>query len=194
MLIENNKKLEVLTFTDSLTDLFNRRHFDNALGKELSYAQRHNDNFSLMMIDLDHFKEINDEYGHSAGDKVLLEIAKVISQNVRKSDIVCRVGGEEFAIIFRQTNNQKIRVIAETLRKKVEQHQVLNHDRSISITASIGVATFQGDSPTNYTQDQLYKHADSAMYYSKNHGRNRTTHFDDIAETVLQNPAKPSHG
>lgn len=194
VLIENNKKLEALTYTDSLTELFNRRHFDSALGKELAYAQRHKEDFSLMMIDLDKFKYINDEYGHSAGDKVLLETAAVISQNVRKSDIVCRVGGEEFAIIFRQTDSQKIRAIAETLRKKVEQHPVTNHDRMISITASIGIATFRGGSEAGYTQDQLYKHADSAMYYSKNHGRNQITHFDDITEIDLQNTYEAGNG
>jgi diguanylate cyclase (GGDEF)-like protein len=187
VLMENNKKLELLTFTDSLTDLFNRRHFDSALGKELAHAQRHKETFSLMMIDLDHFKHINDGYGHSAGDKVLLETAKIITNNVRKSDIVCRVGGEEFAIIFRQAGSQEIRIIAETLRKKVEQHPVTNHDQTISITASIGIATFRGDSEVDYTQDGLYKHADSAMYHSKNQGRNQITHFDDIAEMVLQN-------
>lgn len=186
-LIENNKKLELLTCTDSLTDLFNRRHFDNALGKELSHARRHNETFSLMMIDLDHFKHINDAYGHSAGDKVLLEVATVISNNVRKSDTVCRVGGEEFAIIFRNADDHKIRIIAETLRNKIEQTPVTSQGKAISVTASIGVSTFRSDSATDYTQDLLYKHADSAMYHSKNHGRNQTTHFDDIAETVLQN-------
>jgi diguanylate cyclase (GGDEF)-like protein len=194
VLIENNKKLEALTFTDSLTDLFNRRHFDSSLGKELAHARRHNEDFSLMMIDLDNFKQINDEHGHAAGDNVLLETAKTISRNVRKSDIVCRVGGEEFAIIFRHTDSHKIRGIAETLRKKVEQHPVSNHDQTISITASIGIATFQGCSETDITQDQLYKHADAAMYYSKNHGRNQITHFDDINETALQNVAESGNG
>lgn len=186
-LLENNKKLELLTCTDSLTDLFNRRHFDHALGKELSHARRHNEPFSLMMIDLDHFKHINDVYGHSAGDKVLSEVATVISNNVRKSDIVCRVGGEEFAIIFRNADDHKIRIIAETLRNKIEQSPVTSQGKVISVTASIGVSTFRINSATDYTQDQLYKHADSAMYHSKNQGRNQTTHFDDIAETVLQN-------
>ena len=194
VLMENNKKLELLTFTDSLTDLFNRRHFDNALGKELAHTQRHQGTFSLMMIDLDHFKQINDGYGHSAGDKVLLETAKIITNNVRKSDIVCRVGGEEFAIIFRQAGSQEVRSIAENLRTKVEQHPIINHDQTISITASIGIATFRGDAETDCTQDQLYKHADSAMYHSKNQGRNQITHFDDIAELVLQNSTKLGNG
>ena len=194
VLMENNKKLELLTFTDSLTDLFNRRHFDNALGKELAHTQRHQGTFSLMMIDLDHFKQINDGYGHSAGDKVLLETAKIITNNVRKSDIVCRVGGEEFAIIFRQAGSQEVRNIAENLRTKVEQHPIINHDQTISITASIGIATFRGDAETDCTQDQLYKHADSAMYHSKNQGRNQITHFDDIAELVLQSSTKLGNG
>jgi diguanylate cyclase (GGDEF)-like protein len=185
---ETNKQLEVLTCTDSLTELFNRRHFDSVLDNELSHAKRHNESFSLMMIDLDNFKHTNDKYGHSAGDKVLSEIAKVIIDNVRPSDVVCRVGGEEFAIIFRQTDNQEVRIVAETLRNKMEQHSVMIHDQqAISVTASIGVATFPADSAVNYTRDQLYKHADTAMYHSKNNGKNQTTHFDDVAETVSQN-------
>ncbi len=185
VLKENNKKLELLTFTDPLTDLFNRRHFDSALGKELAYAKRHSEIFSLMMLDLDHFKHINDGYGHATGDKVLLEVAKVIADNVRKSDIVCRVGGEEFAIIFRHADNKEILIIAESLRNKLEQHPVENRDEMISITASIGVATYDGKTAEDCTQDQLYKHADSAMYHSKNHGRNQITHFDAIEKTTV---------
>ena len=185
VLVENNKKLEVMTFTDSLTELFNRRHFDSALGKEISHAKRHKETFGLMMIDLDKFKHINDEHGHASGDKVLLEVSKVILDSVRNSDIACRVGGEEFAIIFRKADEQGVRVIAETLRSKMEKHPIETNGETLFVTGSIGVATYRGDAEVEYSPDQLYKHADSAMYHSKESGRNQVTHFDDIAEAVL---------
>ena len=185
VLQENNSKLEILTYTDSLTDLFNRRYFDKALGQELSHAQRHKETFSLMMIDLDNFKLINDEYGHTAGDEVLLTVAKIITGIVRKSDIACRVGGEEFAIIFRKADDQEIRIIAESLRSKLEQHHIVANDNTLVVTASIGIATCWGDSAIELTQDKLYKCADMALYNSKEKGRNQVTHFDDIEETVF---------
>ena len=193
-LAENNKKLEVLTFTDSLTDLFNRRHFDSVLGKEVSHAKRHKETFSLLMIDLDRFKHINDEHGHASGDKVLSEVSKVIIDSVRNSDIACRVGGEEFAIILRDADEQGVLTIAETLRSKIEKHPIETNGETLFVTGSIGVATYRGDSEVEYSQDQLYKHADSAMYNSKESGRNQVTHFDDIAEAFLQASEKSKAG
>ncbi len=184
ILMENNKILERLTCTDPLTELFNRRHFDNALGTEISYALRHREAFGLLMIDLDYFKDINDTYGHSAGDKVLQQVATVIVKSVRQSDIVCRVGGEEFAVIFLNVTDNEMRIVAESLRSKIEQTEIMFQGKKLAVTASIGVSIFRGSSEESYSQDQLYKDADTAMYYSKNHGRNRVTHYDDIAKTV----------
>jgi len=177
-----NKKLELLTFTDPLTSIFNRRHFDETLRQELAYARVQKDEFSLMMVDLDNFKKINDKYGHATGDKVLCEIAKVITDNVRKSDVVCRVGGEEFAIIFRHTNAHDIRVTAELLRNRVEQLVVKQYNEDITLTASIGMVTYSANSSDNFDQDDLYRHSDIAMYHSKKNGRNQTTHYADIAD------------
>jgi diguanylate cyclase (GGDEF)-like protein len=186
VLQENNNKLEILTYTDSLTNLYNRRHFDRALGNEISHAVRYKETFSLMMIDLDNFKNINDEYGHSAGDKVLMTVAKTLSSVTRKSDIACRVGGEEFAIIFRKADDIDMRNVAEEMRKNIEQLQIATTDDTLVVTASIGVATFHGDSDIEFTQDQLYRCADLALYHSKEFGRNQSTHFEDIKDTLLQ--------
>ena len=194
MLVENNKKLEAMIFIDSLTELFNRRHFDNALGKKLSHARRHKETFSLMMIDLDIFKKINDEHGHASGDKVLLEVSKVIVDSVRDSDIACRVGGEEFAIILRDADEQGVRTIAEMLRSKIEKHPIKTNGKTLFVTGSIGIATYRGDSEVECSQDQLYKRADLAMYNSKENGRNKVTHFDDIAEAVLLESRETSAG
>ena len=146
------------------------------------------------MIDLDKFKHINDEYGHASGDKVLLEVSKVMIENVRNSDVACRVGGEEFAIIFRDADEQGVRVIAEMLRNKIEKHLIEINGQTLFVTGSIGVATYRGVSEAEYSQDQLYKHADSAMYNSKENGRNQVTHFDDIAEAVMQDSEKEKAG
>jgi diguanylate cyclase (GGDEF)-like protein len=186
VLKENNNKLEILTYTDSLTDLYNRRHFDRSLGNEISHAERYKETFSLMMIDLDNFKNINDEYGHSAGDKVLMTVAKTLRSVTRKTDIACRVGGEEFAIIFRKADGTDIRNMAEEMRKRIEQLQIATTDETLVVTASIGVATFHGDSDIQFTQDQLYRCADLALYHSKEFGRNQSTHFEDIKDTLLQ--------
>ena len=186
VLKENNNKLEILTYTDSLTDLYNRRHFDRALGNEIAHAVRYKETFSLMMIDLDNFKNINDEYGHSAGDKVLISVAKTLRSLTRKSDIACRVGGEEFAVIFRNANVIEMRNIAEEMRKKIELLQIATTDITLVVTASIGVATFHGDTEMEFTQDQLYRCADLALYHSKEFGRNQSTHFEDIKEVLLQ--------
>jgi diguanylate cyclase (GGDEF)-like protein len=186
VLQENNKKLEILTYTDSLTDLYNRRHFDRALGNEISHAVRYKETFSLMMIDLDNFKNINDEYGHSAGDKVLMAVAKTLSSVTRQSDIPCRVGGEEFAIIFQKANDIHMRTVAEDMRKRIEKLQITTSDETLVVTVSIGVATFHGDADIQFTQDQLYRCADLALYHSKESGRNQATHFEDIRDTLLQ--------
>ncbi len=184
----SNRKLEELSCTDSLTELFNRRHFDDTLNKELAHAKRHHETFSLMMVDLDHFKKVNDRHGHVAGDKVLCDIANVIKNNVRKSDIVCRIGGEEFAIIMRNCSDDDIRATAETLRKKVANQVIVHYDTPISVTASIGAITYADHAKEKLTADDLYRLSDLAMYHSKKNGRNQITHYADIASSLVPTP------
>lgn len=175
-----NEKLRKLSVTDPLTELFNRRHFDILLKKEISFAHRNKESVSLVLFDIDHFKSINDKYGHSVGDAVLCAIAKNTDVNTRDSDICCRVGGEEFAIICRNTDMHQVRVLAEHIREKLEQQPVCRNQHEIHVTASFGVMTFSSIHVQELSSDNIYHCADIAMYHSKNHGRNRVTHYADI--------------
>ena len=177
---DTNKKLKLLSISDPLTELFNRRHFDILLKKEIAFSQRHRNNVSLIIFDLDHFKNINDKYGHSVGDTVLCSVAKNIETNTRKSDICCRIGGEEFAIICRDTDRNQIISIAEQLRSKLESLAITDKQYEINVTASFGMMTFISGEGKPLSPDDIYHRADMAMYHSKNHGRNCVTHFDDI--------------
>ena len=182
-----NKQLKRLSISDPLTELFNRRHFDILLKKEISFSQRNKNNVSLIILDLDQFKIINDNYGHSVGDTVLCSVAKQIQTNTRESDICCRIGGEEFAVICRNTDEQQIRTIAEQLRVKLESSSIHNNQLEIFVTASFGMMTFPSASRKTLTPDDIYHYADIAMYYSKQHGRNCVTHhadIDDINQTA----------
>ena len=179
-----NEKLKLLSITDPLTELFNRRHFDILLRKEISYAQRHQEKVSLIIFDLDYFKKINDKYGHSVGDAVLFSVAKTIESNTRESDICCRIGGEEFAIICRETDMHEIRIIAENLRGKLESTAIRSGQHEIDITASFGMMTFSYLSGQSVSSDDIYHCADMAMYHSKQQGRNRTSHFSDITVDI----------
>ncbi len=177
-LTEANEKLELLTVTDALTGLYNRRHFDFLLNNELSFADRHDEIFSMIIFDIDFFKSINDTHGHNGGDIVLNKVAVMMQTQLRKSDIACRIGGEEFAVICRHTTIDQSRIIAEKLRSNFEQTNITVNNKTIRITASFGVVTYF-DSNIK-TPDEFYHNADAAMYYSKEHGRNCVRHAIDI--------------
>jgi len=181
---EINGKLKLLSITDPLTELFNRRHFDILLRKEIAYAQRHQEKVSLIIFDLDHFKSINDEYGHSVGDATLFAVAQSIQNNTRESDICCRIGGEEFAVICRETDMHGIRITAENLRRRLETTPICSGQHEFSITASFGMMTFSYLSGQSVSSDDIYHCADMAMYHSKQQGRNRTSHFADITTDI----------
>jgi diguanylate cyclase (GGDEF)-like protein len=182
-LTEANEKLELLTITDALTNLYNRRHFDYLLNSELSFANRHDEKFSMIVFDIDHFKKINDTYGHNGGDIVLSKIAALLQRNLRKADIACRIGGEEFAIICRHTGIKQSKKIAEKLRSNFEKASINVNSEIISITASFGIVTFFNSNIK--TPDDFYHHADNAMYYSKEHGRNCVHHTVDLDKTPI---------
>jgi len=175
-----NKKLEQLSITDPLTELFNRRHFDILLEQELSYASRHHEDMSLITFDLDHFKNINDNYGHSVGDTTLCSVANAIKMNIRNSDIACRIGGEEFAIICRNTGMLEIRVLAEKLREVLNATAIRTEEDDIRVTASFGLMTILPSPEQNMLPNDFFHCADIAMYHSKQHGRDRVTHYSDI--------------
>lgn len=167
--------LESLSLLDALTGIPNRRRFDQALASELKRALRDGTSLSLLMIDIDHFKQYNDYYGHGAGDGCLQRVAAELSQGVvRPSDLVARYGGEEFVVILPETDQASALQIAERLRQRIEKLG-LTHASSAAesvVTISVGVAT-QAKIPENFLPRMLSDAADKALYMAKEGGRNR---------------------
>jgi len=159
------RELEALSETDQLTKLFNRRKIDSILESEVEQARRYKHSFSLILIDVDSFKRVNDTYGHQVGDRVLQTISTLFSSSVRKSDLVGRWGGEEFLIVSLEKDLDKIKVFSEKLRSLIENQ---NFDRVGNVTCSFGIAHYvQGD-----TVDSLLSRTDVALYKAKAAGRN----------------------
>jgi len=168
-----NEKLEQLAFRDSLTNLFNHRYFQEILAKELARSKRYNSPLSLIMFDIDHFKKVNDTYGHPAGDKVLLNLANNISTAVRPSDIISRYGGEEFIVILPETPAAGMRVFAERLRRSVASLPTQIGKETVYVTISCGGVSISPESKA--TQQELIDAADQGLYTSKKNGRNQVT-------------------
>lgn len=157
-----------LSYTDSLTKLFNRRHFDVEFEREFKRAKRYKNDLSIAIVDIDFFKKINDEYGHLCGDYVLKEAAYLMLNNFRQTDEIFRFGGEEFAIILTETGKKNSIVPLERLRKKFEQNIFIYNGNEIKVTVSIGVT-----SNTDFENSlQMLEQADNALYQAKNDGRN----------------------
>ena len=165
-------RAEKEALTDPLTNLFNYRYFMQQLSREISRARRHNSRFSLIMIDIDHFKIYNDTFGHQAGDLILRRLARLLMKNTRTSDIVSRYGGEEFIIICPELNKQEAVRMAEKLRQIIEDNQFPNAQKLPfgKMTISLGVATFPEDGENSY---RLIRNVDRALYQAKEKGRNR---------------------
>lgn len=176
-----NAELERIAITDPLTGLYNRRYFEDALETDVALAARHGDINSLLLIDVDHFKSVNDTFGHPSGDVVLRDIAQIIAAALRKSDVACRFGGEEFLALCRRADKLQSMAIAEKIRTTIAAHgfRSLDHE-SIDVTVSIGVLTFP-DRPYAEPSSTYVQRADMALYASKAAGRNCVTHFSDLA-------------
>jgi diguanylate cyclase (GGDEF)-like protein len=155
---------------DPLTGIFNRAAFNEALEKEYHAYKRHKTEFSLMMIDLDYFKNINDHYGHILGDHVLQLTAQIIKKTIRRSDEVYRYGGEEFVVILSNTKESGARFIAERIRKEIQEHRFVCHS-SIQLTASLGICSTERIDRV----EKLLEYADKALYRSKSLGRNKVS-------------------
>jgi len=166
-----NRLLEELALTDALTGLPNRRAIEEWVSRQLSGAARHGFPFWAVMIDLDHFKNVNDTYGHDAGDLVLQKFAGVLKANTRLSNISGRIGGEEFLQVLTHANQQTIEVAIERVRKQFEAEKFSFCGEVISFTASFGAAGFCGQTPPAFSQ--LLSQADAALYRAKHLGRNR---------------------
>jgi two-component system, cell cycle response regulator len=163
--------LFVAATRDALTQTYNRRHFDDQLSRDLSYARRHGSPLTLALIDVDHFKRINDTHGHPAGDAVLQQFSSATLEIVRNEDFLCRIGGEEFALVMRGTTLQGSIMVCERLRSMVEGKRFSYKDQSMAITVSIGIASF--DAIRHGTSEDLVKDADLQLYEAKVAGRNR---------------------
>lgn len=171
--------LEKENITDPLLGIFNRRYLDRRLDEELSRAHRYGMPLSVLLLDIDHFKWINDTYGHHIGDQTLNYLGKLIRHAIRESDIAARYGGDEVLIIAPNTTAESAATLAERIRKHVEPHPlVLNSEpgqrQEIHITVSIGVAAL---SPEGYERQQLFENADEALYRAKQEGRNRVISY-----------------
>jgi len=160
--------------TDALTGLLNRRAFDMEMVKATENAEMAQESLSLLMIDIDHFKQVNDTHGHLVGDKVLRFIATQLSKNVKGRDVVSRIGGEEFAILLPSTQLENARILAESIRVKIEKSQLKRMDNSKSlgmITISVGATCYKRGETTT----EFYHRADQALYRSKHAGRNKVS-------------------
>jgi diguanylate cyclase (GGDEF)-like protein len=163
-----NQKLEELSITDGLTGLFNHRHFWNILNTELSRVNMYQGDLALLLIDLDDFKRVNDQFGHAVGDLLLQSVARVQRETVRDTDIVARYGGEEFAILLPDTDRKGVENVSEKIRANVEalRFKVPETDITISVTISVGVSVFRGN------RREFFNAADRALYLSKSEGKN----------------------
>ena len=169
------QKMAEMAIKDELTGLYNRRYFNDALENEIARAGRYNNNFTLCMIDIDHFKKLNDQYGHETGDFVLTKIGSFLLKFMRKNDLSCRYRGEEFAIILPHTDIKNAQILCERFRKKIENHKFKSDSKELRITVSIGVTVFNSSSPVD--MKKLVSQAASALYQAKNDGRNMTAKF-----------------
>lgn len=166
-----NAQVEELANTDPLTGLYNYRYFTERLNKELEISKRFNRLLSLIIIDIDHFKDFNDTYGHPAGDQALKEAARVFRQNIRDKDVLCRYGGEEFLILLPSTGIEEAFKCAERIREAIQHQSVkINETVTENITISGGVACYPMDAGNG---DQLLRIADEVLYSAKHKGRNK---------------------
>jgi two-component system, cell cycle response regulator len=167
------KQMYESALRDGLTKAFNKKYFTDRLESEFTFATRHLTPLALVLFDLDHFKKVNDTYGHQAGDYVLSEISTLLSGTLRAEDVFARYGGEEFAVICRGSDMNQAQVVGERLRKAVEAHKFVYSGTHIPVTISVGVSVLPN--PAVKDANDIILFADQALYKSKNAGRNRVT-------------------
>ena len=164
-LLEKNRELEVLSVTDRLTGLFNRRKLDLVLEEELTRGRRYSTGFALVMMDIDHFKAVNDTHGHAVGDAVLAEMARILRDHTRESDALARLGGEEFVIVCRHSTLEGCLATAEKIREMIDKHVFADAGH---VTASFGVTSCEPED----SAARMLARADAALYRAKASGRN----------------------
>lgn len=177
--LEANRQLKELSIRDSLTNLFNRRYFDGRLDEEMQRARRYGRKFALEMVDIDHFKDLNDKHGHTCGDEILKQVARIMTEVTRDSDVVCRYGGEEFSILLIEVDEASAYNHAERLRQTVAACSFSNGQGPVNeqVTVSVGVAFFPQDATDPRV---LVECADGALYAAKRGGRNQVKRASDL--------------
>lgn len=181
-------RAQELAYTDPATGLYNHRFFHEKLAAEMERAQRFSRPLGLLFIDIDHFKEVNDRNGHRVGDLVLQEIGQILRENCREIDIVARYGGEEFTVLLLETASDGAAAIAERIRKAVEGHRFISWEQAISISVSIGLASYPADAQN---KEELLQAADRAMYLAKALGRNQVLVAAELASRVPDSDPTP---
>jgi diguanylate cyclase (GGDEF)-like protein len=166
---------------DGLTGLWNRAYFETRLVTELSLSRRTKQPLACVMLDLDHFKQLNDQHGHPFGDEVLRTVGQVLGETCRAEDVVCRYGGEEFVVLAPNTVGARATELAERIRVAIESNKWCNRNKPVKVTASLGVADLQNSPPPS-----LLELADSALYKAKNAGRNRVVLAEPPESEILQ--------
>ncbi len=167
---DKNKELQRLATTDPLTGLVNRRHFEEKISVEMSRIKRYDKKACLLNLDMDNFKTVNDKFGHPAGDALLKGIAALLREQRRQTDVIARMGGEEFALLLVETDEEKGRIVAEKIRKKIKQKTFIIEGHKINITASVGMTLIDRNT-ASYAE--AYKYADRALYKAKAKGKDR---------------------
>lgn len=169
----HNRQLEIDASTDTLTGLLNRQQLSCIAHNAIERVKRYDGHLAALMVDIDHFKQINDQHGHNAGDEVLKALSQMLLSILRNSDIICRWGGEEFVVLMPEINLEEACHIAERIRKRAEEEAVYAADSRIGFSVSIGVTSYQGQ----LTIEELLHEADKALYIAKTEGRNKVIRY-----------------
>lgn len=172
-LVEAQQALEQMAVTDPLTALYNRRYFTERLSEAFASIDREQILIHIIMFDLDHFKNVNDTYGHQMGDAVLVQFSHILRRAVRKNDIIARIGGEEFVIAMFNIPSDRAHAAADRIRAEVEKYKFESEGNKLRLTTSIGVASHPDLKLESPTLEKMLQEADEALYYAKTHGRNR---------------------
>ncbi|MEE9264957.1 MAG: GGDEF domain-containing protein, partial [Vicinamibacteria bacterium] len=167
-------RVEQMAATDAMTGLFNRRYFQQALEREMSRADRGASSIALLLLDIDHFKDLNDTYGHALGDAVLKKIAGVLQGTLRKGDVLARYGGEEFVVLLSQATSDGAQEFAQRIWEAVGAARIHPGGGSHRVTVSVGWALLPDDADT---AESLVEHADRALYFAKETGRNKVAGY-----------------
>lgn len=183
LVLEQNKLLEQLANQDMLTGLYNRRQLSDTLKQEIERCKRYDTDLSIIMLDLDHFKNVNDTFGHEFGDYVIKEFANRILSCIRQVDLAFRVGGEEFLVLLPQTDLSGATATAEKIRRHCAEKQFQHDAHSVIITVSIGVTAYREHPPKH--REEMICHADHALYAAKKQGRNQVVVYNKTEHTCF---------